>query len=195
MDGSTTWVFYSKYIVFEPFPDLSSWSCSAASVYVGEETEQNKIYTMIFFLTLFSHVFCALILIITKRALALNIGPDYAHPIEDLDKDLPFSQPVTFAHLEWQRCLAQSHETPLDIAILGFPYDTSTSYRSGARFGPRGIRSGSSREKKGRSYNTVWGVDPYEEGLEIVRLHASSSNPSYVIQNQESNQKKKSNSC
>lgn len=27
----------------------------------------------------------------------------------DLDKDLPFSQPVTFAHLEWQRCLASTH--------------------------------------------------------------------------------------
>lgn len=26
-----------------------------------------------------------------------------------MDKDLPFSQPVTFAHLEWQRCLAESH--------------------------------------------------------------------------------------
>ncbi|GES63244.1 arginase family protein [Aspergillus terreus] len=99
---------------------------------------------------------------------ALNVGPDYAHPIEDLDKDLPFSQPVTFAHLEWQRCLALDHDTPLDIAILGFPYDTSTSYRPGARFGPRGIRAGSSREKKGRSYNTVWGVDPFEEGLNII---------------------------
>lgn len=59
-------------------------------------------------------------------------------------------------------------EQPLDIALLGFPYDTSTSYRPGARFGPRGIRAGSAREKKGRSYNTVWGVDPYDEGLEIV---------------------------
>ncbi|KAF9878180.1 arginase family protein [Colletotrichum karsti] len=57
---------------------------------------------------------------------------------------------------------------PLDIAILGFPYDTSTSYRPGARFGPRGIRAGSSREKKGRSYNTVWEVDPYDQGLEII---------------------------
>ncbi|EMD68963.1 hypothetical protein COCSADRAFT_130195 [Bipolaris sorokiniana ND90Pr] len=99
---------------------------------------------------------------------ALNVGPDYSHPIEDLDVDLPFSQPVTFAHLEWQRCLAASHDKPLDIAILGFPYDTSTSYRPGARFGPRGIRAGSAREKKGRSYNTVWEVDPYEEGLAIV---------------------------
>ncbi|KAJ5689984.1 hypothetical protein N7462_004376 [Penicillium macrosclerotiorum] len=111
----------------------------------------------------------------------INVGQGYQHPIEgapnyetkrasipDLDKDLPFSQPVTFAHLEWQRCLAANHEQPLDIAILGFPYDTSTSYRPGARFGPRGIRAGSSREKKGRSYNTVWGVDPFEEGLSIV---------------------------
>ncbi|OJI95862.1 hypothetical protein ASPVEDRAFT_35172 [Aspergillus versicolor CBS 583.65] len=101
-------------------------------------------------------------------AYTVNVGPDYQHPIEDLDKDLPFSQPVTFAHLEWQRCLAESHNTPIDIAVLGFPYDTSTSYRPGARFGPRGIRAGSSREKKGRSYNTVWGVDPFEEDLSII---------------------------
>ncbi|KAL4963830.1 agmatinase [Aspergillus stella-maris] len=104
----------------------------------------------------------------SQLASAVNVGPNYQHPIEDLDKDLPFSQPVTFAHLEWQRCLASSHNTPIDIAILGFPYDTSTSYRPGARFGPRGIRAGSSREKKGRSYNTVWGVDPFEEDLAIV---------------------------
>jgi len=64
--------------------------------------------------------------------LTLNVGPEYNHPIEglfrwltflfyaifggghsslaDLDVDLPFSQPVTFAHLEWQRCLAASHD-------------------------------------------------------------------------------------
>ncbi|KAE9581569.1 putative agmatinase 2 [Colletotrichum fructicola] len=110
----------------------------------------------------------ALVLAGAAQTAALNVGPDYRYQIEDLDKDLPFSQPVTFAHLEWQRCLAESHNKPLDVAILGFPYDTSTSYRPGARFGPRGIRAGSSREKKGRSYNTVWGVDPYEEGLEII---------------------------
>ncbi|KAJ5266116.1 hypothetical protein N7524_007134 [Penicillium chrysogenum] len=106
--------------------------------------------------------------LLLQGAIALDVGPDYSHPIEDLDVDLPFSQPVTFAHLEWQRCLAESHNKPLDIAVLGFPYDTSTSYRPGARFGPRGIRAGSAREKKGRSYNTVWEVDPYDEGLEII---------------------------
>ncbi|KKY25560.1 putative arginase family protein [Phaeomoniella chlamydospora] len=101
--------------------------------------------------------------------ITLNLGPNFTQPLHNLDTDLPFSQPVTFAHLPWHRCLAPSHstESPLDIAILGFPYDTSTSYRPGARFGPRGIRAASSREKKGRSYNTVWGVDPFSEDNEL----------------------------
>ncbi|KAJ9603172.1 hypothetical protein H2200_012467 [Cladophialophora chaetospira] len=101
--------------------------------------------------------------------LSFSVGPNYPYPLEDLDKDLPFSQPVTFAHLPWHRCFSPSHSSPLDIAIVGFPYDTSTSYRPGARFGPRGIRAASSREKKGRSFNTVWNVDPLTEGnLKIV---------------------------
>lgn len=61
-----------------------------------------------------------------------------------------------------------SYKQPLDVAILGFPYDTSVSYRPGARFGPRGIRAASSREKKGRSFNTVYGLDPFEQNLEII---------------------------
>ncbi|EXJ92944.1 hypothetical protein A1O3_01500 [Capronia epimyces CBS 606.96] len=108
----------------------------------------------------------------TVSSIEVEVGPNYDFPLEDLDKDLPFSQPVTFAHLPWQRCFSAAHRTAMDIAIVGFPYDTSTSYRPGARFGPRGIRAASSREKKGRSYNTVWGVDPLtsadEGGLHIV---------------------------
>jgi agmatinase len=101
--------------------------------------------------------------------LSFSVGPNYPYPLEDLDKDLPFSQPVTFAHLPWHRCFSPTHTSPFDIAIVGFPYDTSTSYRPGARFGPRGIRAASSREKKGRSFNTVWGVDPLTDGnLAIV---------------------------
>src|SRR5271154_1084301 len=105
----------------------------------------------------------ALFLRLLTFTLAQKVGPNYRHTLENLDKDLPFSQPVTFAHLPWHRCLAPSHaETnPLDIAILGFPYDTSTSYRPGARFGPRGIRAASAREKPGRSYNTLYGLDPF----------------------------------
>src|SRR5881409_2817557 len=32
----------------------------------------------------------------------------------------------------------------VDAAVIGVPFDTATSYRSGARFGPEAIRAGSS---------------------------------------------------
>ncbi len=31
----------------------------------------------------------------------------------------------------------------VDVAVVGVPFDTGTSYRPGARFGPEAIRSGS----------------------------------------------------
>lgn len=43
-----------------------------------------------------------------------------------------------------------------DIAFLGVPYDDATSYRPGARFGPRAIRSASTLLKP---YNPVTGTD------------------------------------
>ena len=50
-----------------------------------------------------------------------------------------FAQPATFMRLP--------HQTDLqgvDVAIMGVPFDSGTSYRSGARHGPREIRSQSS---------------------------------------------------
>ncbi len=127
-----------------------------------------------------SLLFTSILFLLTlcPPTLSLDLGPNYAHPIENLDTDLPFSSPVTFAHLPWQRCLSQTHTTPLDIAILGFPYDTSTSYRPGARFGPRGIRAASSREKPGRSYNTIYGLDPFAH-----LLYRAGSSPSEAVEN------------
>ena len=49
-----------------------------------------------------------------------------------------FAQPATFMRLPHQTDL-----TGVDVAILGVPFDTGTSYRPGARFGPSGIREGS----------------------------------------------------
>lgn len=55
----------------------------------------------------------------------------------------------TFANLPYVNALAdQEAEAPgnsYDIAILGAPFDTTTSGRPGARFGPSGIRTGSQR--------------------------------------------------
>jgi agmatinase len=80
-----------------------------------------------------------------------------------------FSGPLSFSHLPYYECLKDtSHEHKFDIAILGMPFDTSTTYRPGARFGPHGIRSGSMRQRIDRSYTIPWGMSPYKMGVEII---------------------------
>ena len=44
----------------------------------------------------------------------------------------------TFARLPHTRELEG-----VDVAVIGVPFDTATSYRPGARFGPEAIRAGS----------------------------------------------------
>ncbi len=61
----------------------------------------------------------------------------------------------------WQpvRCMTEDAHVTFDVAILGAPFDTATSYRPGARFGPGGIRNGAQR--LGGS-NRLLGVKPFE---------------------------------
>jgi agmatinase len=47
----------------------------------------------------------------------------------------------TFARL--RHVLSASGLEGADVAVLGFPFDTATSYRTGARFGPEAVRSAS----------------------------------------------------
>jgi agmatinase len=52
-----------------------------------------------------------------------------------------FAGLTTFANLPWVHCLSDSDDVEkYDIAVLGAPFDTSTTARPGARFGPTGIR-------------------------------------------------------
>jgi len=65
-----------------------------------------------------------------------------------------FAQPATFMRLP--------HQTDLrgvDVAIMGVPFDSGTSYRSGARHGPREIRSQSSLI---RPYSYFQKISPFE---------------------------------
>ncbi|KAI1614232.1 arginase family-domain-containing protein [Exophiala viscosa] len=98
----------------------------------------------------------------------INVGPNFEYPIEDLDYDLPFSNIVTFAHLPWERCFNLKHDSAFDIAVLGFPFDTTVSVKPGARYGPRGIRSGSTKEKPGRTYNVNYGLDWHQNWARII---------------------------
>jgi agmatinase len=65
-----------------------------------------------------------------------------------------FAQPATFMRLPHV-----DDPSGLDVAIVGVPYDGGTSYRPGARFGPREIRNQSSLI---RSYNYFQKVAPFD---------------------------------
>ena len=54
--------------------------------------------------------------------------------------NLPFTGIATFAKVPYHEDLAT---LDADVAIIGAPYDMGTQVRSGARFGPRGIRNAS----------------------------------------------------
>jgi len=63
-------------------------------------------------------------------------GPRYAPP--DALRSPRFSGVRTFARAPFVRDLEG-----VDVATVGVPFDTGTSYRAGARFGPAGIRDAS----------------------------------------------------
>jgi agmatinase len=77
----------------------------------------------------------------------------------DSRKSPRFAQPATFMRLPYQTDL-----TGVDVAMLGVPFDSGTSYRSGARLGPREIRAQSSLI---RPYSYFQKVSPFER-LTIV---------------------------
>jgi len=77
----------------------------------------------------------------------------------DSGKSPRFAQPATFMRLPYQTDLAG-----VDVAMLGVPFDSGTSYRSGARLGPREIRAQSSLI---RPYSYFQKVSPFER-LTIV---------------------------
>ena len=65
-----------------------------------------------------------------------------------------FGQIATFMRLPHHRVAGD-----LDVAVVGIPYDGGTSYRPGARFGPREIRSQSALI---RPWNPVLRVSPFD---------------------------------
>ena len=71
----------------------------------------------------------------------------------------PFAGIATFGRRPHTRDL-----TGVDVAIVGVPYDGSTSYRSGTRFGPRAIREQSLLLW---GYNNAQQLDPFAQ-LRIV---------------------------
>jgi agmatinase len=65
-----------------------------------------------------------------------------------------FTGPATFARLPYVRTLDE-----VDVAVVGVPFDTGVTYRTGGRFGPNGVRAASVML---RPYNPHLDVKPFE---------------------------------
>lgn len=81
--------------------------------------------------------------------------------------DSVFSGISTFGRLPYVRCLA-SKDIEYDIAFIGAPFDTGTSYRPGARFGPSGIRQGSRRLNLYGGYNVPLNTNPFHSWATVL---------------------------
>jgi agmatinase len=67
-----------------------------------------------------------------------------------------FSGIRTFARLPH----APAPPPDVDVAVIGFPFDTATSFRTGARFGPEAVRSASALL---RPYHAIHDVDVFRD--------------------------------
>lgn len=78
-----------------------------------------------------------------------------------------FAGVTTFSQLPHAQCLTETGPVD-DILIVGFPFDTATSYRTGTRFGPNAIRQGSRAASLAGHYNYRQSINPYEQNISIV---------------------------
>ncbi|KAI9792926.1 MAG: hypothetical protein M1816_001248 [Peltula sp. TS41687] len=81
--------------------------------------------------------------------------------------DSVFSGISTFGRLPYIRCL-ENKDIAYDIAFIGAPFDTGTSYRPGARFGPSGIRQGSRKLGFSGGYNVPLNANPFHSWATVV---------------------------
>lgn len=80
----------------------------------------------------------------TAERLQTSIQPESKKEKYDLEpsSEFAFAGITTFAKFNSAQCLKE--EGPVDdILVVGLPFDTATSYRSGTRFGPNAIRQAS----------------------------------------------------
>ncbi|KAK4178347.1 arginase family-domain-containing protein [Triangularia setosa] len=81
--------------------------------------------------------------------------------------DSVFSGISTFGRLPYLPCLSHK-DIDYDIAFIGAPFDTGTSYRPGARFGPSGIRQGSRRLNLYGGYNVPLDTNPFNSWAKVI---------------------------
>lgn len=84
-------------------------------------------------------------------------------------EDQTYAGLTTFANLPWVHCLSPDTRVPrYDIAFLGAPFDTGTTGRPGARFGPTGIRLGSRRIHASASWSVYTHENSFKSWARII---------------------------
>ena len=89
--------------------------------------------------------------------MASRPGNDYASTRESLygiKSENTFGGALSFMRLRYSKELSG-----VDLAVTGMPFDTATTNRPGARFGPAGVRAASAM----LAFNVIWpwGFDPF----------------------------------
>jgi agmatinase len=100
-------------------------------------------------------------------------GQSYQTPVGEKDDVLQgnakYAGLTTFANLPWVHCLSESEDIEAyDIAFLGAPFDTGTTARPGARFGPSGIRWGSRRINGAGAWSPYTHENSFQSWAKIV---------------------------
>ncbi len=85
-----------------------------------------------------------------------------------------YAGPATFCRLPELRDVPYC-----DVAILGIPFDSGTSYRPGARFGPQGIRQASRHLRT--NFHPAYDAEPYQ-ALQVADAGDVGCNPFSIDQ-------------
>ncbi|KAH0844573.1 putative agmatinase 1 [Fonsecaea pedrosoi] len=101
-----------------------------------------------------------------SRQTSLKGGDDDHYDLEP-SANFAFSGITTFAKLPSVQCLTETGPVD-DILILGFPFDTATSYRTGTRLGPNAVRQGSRAASLAGQYNYRQSINPYKHNISVV---------------------------
>ena len=99
-------------------------------------------------------------------------GQSVQHLISNKDDYLgqpsEFAGLSTYASLPFVHCTSNGDVEAYDIAILGAPFDTGTTARPGARFGPHGIRDGSRRIMSAFAWSAYTDRNTFDEWARVV---------------------------
>ncbi len=102
-------------------------------------------------------------------------GPDF---VENPDTFLPaYMGATTFAKMPLVEDVEKVTDLSPDVVVVGAPLDDGTTYRPGARFGPRAIRT--ANNNYGTFYSLQLGVDVFEV-LDVVDAGDANVEPAWL---------------